>query len=435
MHLHHSYKQFLFYILSFFWVCFFSLFSSVESYYFWLKSADNTPENIKNIEERLNIKLPVVSFIFDPWEESNVLDSIDHIVDLLGSDRVYHFTVSPNNFSAEEVVLWEFDNQYMAFFKKIKEKNLHVIFRTMHEMNGWWYSWSSNPEKFKAAWIHVWTLSRVVWLNEENIVFDFSVNHRDMPTKWTPSQSAKLIECSLKKKWCYRFEDYYPWDEFVDVIWFTFYNRWKAVWNRKWFTPMQILYDKNWDTYNRLKAFGKPIIIDEVATTSVWYEWNYNFDKSRKEYLTRDTRKDERLHQLREFLVKRPEMVAAIYFNTDYTHGLTFQVTWEADWAIVNVEDNKIYWWFEELDMYSEKDLTDILATLFHLWRVKVDDKYVFISPQCVREITILSSLVNQKAESIEDKIALVSKLQWIDFWSKCIDKSFDALMELYNSN
>jgi hypothetical protein len=50
-------------------------------------------------------------------------------------------------------------------------------------MNGGRYPWSSNPEKFKAARIHVWTLSRVVGLNEENIAFDFSVNHRDMPTK------------------------------------------------------------------------------------------------------------------------------------------------------------------------------------------------------------------------------------------------------------
>jgi hypothetical protein len=39
-------------------------------------------------------------------------------------------------YSANDVVLGKFDAQYTAFFKKIKEKNLHVIFRTMHEMNG-----------------------------------------------------------------------------------------------------------------------------------------------------------------------------------------------------------------------------------------------------------------------------------------------------------
>jgi hypothetical protein len=147
-------------------VWFFSLFVNVnisESYYFWLKSADNTPENIQAIENNYGVHLPVVSFIFDPWSENDVLNSIDKIVDLLWTDRVYHFTISPDMYSANDVVLWKFDTQYTSFFQKIKEKNLHVIFRTMHEMNGWWYPRSSNPEKFKAAWIHVWTLSRVAW--------------------------------------------------------------------------------------------------------------------------------------------------------------------------------------------------------------------------------------------------------------------------------
>jgi hypothetical protein len=51
----------------------------------------------------LSVKLPIVSFIFDPWDESNVLNSIDNIVDILGTDRIYHFTVSPDMFSAQEV--------------------------------------------------------------------------------------------------------------------------------------------------------------------------------------------------------------------------------------------------------------------------------------------------------------------------------------------
>lgn len=405
----------------------------MESYYFGLKSADNSRENIAMIEETLNVKLPVVSFIFDPRDSSDVLNSIDRIVENLWTDRIYHFTVSPDNYSAEDVVLWKFDEQYTAFFKKIKEKNLHVIFRTMHEMNGWWYAWSSNPEKFKAAWIHVWVLSRVVWLSEENILFDFSVNHWDMPTKWIPSQSARLIECSLAKKWCYHFEDYYPGDDFVDVVWFTFYNRWKATSNRKRYSPTQILYDKNWKTYERLVKLWKPIVIDEVATTSVWYEWNYNYDKSRGEYFNHDERKDYRLHQLWEFLVNHPEIVAAIYFNVDYTHGLLFNITWEADWAIVNMENGKVYAWFNELEMFGEKELDNILTTLFHLKKVTIDDSDVFVSLQCSREVEAISSLINSKAKNNEEKIDLVKMIQGIDFGSACITKSLNVLMEVYN--
>ena len=434
----HQYCKIWKFIFPILLIWFFSIFVNIntsESYYFWLKSANNTPENIEAIENKYDANLPIVSFIFDPREQSDVLNSIDRIVDKLWTDRIYHFTVSPDMYSATDVGLWKFDAQYTAFFKKIKEKNLHVIFRTMHEMNGGWYSRSSNPEKFKGARIHVWTLSRVAWLDEENIIFDFSINHRDMPTKWTPSQSAKLIECHLAKKDCYHFEDYYPWDEFVDVVWFTFYNRWKAIWNRKWLSPRQILYDKNRKTYERLKKLWKPIIIDEVATTSVRYDWDYNYSKSRNEYLNHDERKDYWLHQLRDFLIKNPEIIATLYFNTDYTHWLIFNVIWEADRAIVNIENDKIYWWFQELEMFGEKELDNILSTLFHQKRVRIDNQNVFISSQCTREITTISSLINSKAEKIGDKIALINKLKGIDFGSKCISKSLNTLLELYTKN
>ena len=417
-------------------IWFFSFFINLntsESYYFWLKSADNTPENIETIESRVNAKLPIVSFIFDPRDKSDVLNSIDKIVDKLWNDRIYHFTVSPDMYSAKEVAEWKFDAQYISFFQKIKEKNLHIIFRTMHEMNGWRYPWSSNPENFKAAWIHVWTLSRIVWLDEWNILFDFSINHRDMPTKGTPSQSATLIQCNVKKKDCYHFEDYYPWNTYVDVVWFTFYNRWKANSNRQWLTPMQILYDKNRNTYERIKALNKPIVIDEVATTSVRYSWDYDYDKSRNEYLNHDERKDGRIYQLWEFLVSHPEIIATIYFNTDYTHGLQLRITWEADWAIVNVDDNKIYGWFQELEMFREKELDNILSSLFHLKKISIEWENVFISNKCERELSILSPIINKKAKTNEEKIILIAKLKNADLKSDCITKSLNTLFELYN--
>ena len=417
------------------WILFFSSsINATQAYYFWLKSFDNSVENIQTIEQNLNVKLPMVSFIFDPRDENDVLNSIDKIVEKLWSDRIYHFTISPDNFSAEDVVLWEFDTQYTAFFKKVKEKNLHVIFRTMHEMNWWRYPRSSNPEKFKAARIHVWTLSRVAWLNEENIAFDFSINHRDMPTKWTPSQSAPLTKCSLWKKDCYHFEDYYPGDEFVDVVWFTFYNRWKAIDNRQRLSPTQILYDKNRKTYERVKAFNKPIVIDEVATTSVRYQWDYDFNKSRNEYLNDDERKDYRLHQLREFLVNHPEIIAVSYFNTDYTHWLNFKITWEADWAIVNIEDNKVYWWFRDLELFGEKDLDNILSTIFHSQKITIDWVEVFVSSSFSKELSTIASMINSKSNDINDKIILLSAIKQKNIKSIPINKALNTLDTVYTT-
>lgn len=225
----------------------------------------------------------------------------------------------------------------------------------MHEMNGGRYPRSSNPEQFKNAWIHVWNLSRTAGLDQSQILFDFSVNHRDMPTKSTPSQTATLYQCKPgtvgsggsvgHPQWkdCPRFEDYYPGEQYVDIVGFTFYNRGKASSNRLWLTPEEILYDEEWKTLERVKALGRPIIIDEVGTTAVWYSETYDFNKSRQEYLSTTARKELRLGQLQSFFTQHPEILATIYFNVDYTHGLSFNVIGEADWAIVNLTENKIY--------------------------------------------------------------------------------------------
>lgn len=410
---------------------FFGYFSS--AYYFWLKSADNTPENISAIENELGIYLPLVSFIFDPWDQSNVLESIDQIVDQLWTDRIYHFTISPDNYSAKDVAIWAFDEQYLSFFRKVKEKKLHVIFRTMHEMNGWWYPWSSNPEDFKEAWIHVRMLSRLAWLDKENIVFDFSINHWDMPTNWIPSQSAKLIECKVGKKNCWHFEDYYPWDAFVDVIGFTFYNWWKANSNRQWLSPEEILYDTNRKTYERIFAFNKPVIIDEVATTAVRYEWNYNNVKSREEYLNNDERKNYRLSQLQNFLVYRPEILAAIYFNVDYTYWLSSQIVWEADWAIVNLNENKIYNWFWWIVLDGEKKLDNFLKVLFWVEKIDINGKTLYISPKSVKEMRVIWEMLNKKFDNNEEKLQMIQKLKSMNFKSKTINSVLISLEELYS--
>lgn len=96
---------------------------------------------------------------------------------------MYHLTISPNQFSAEQVANGAFDEQYLTFFALIKELDLKVIFRTMHEMNGGRYPRSSNPESFKKARIHVRELSRRVDLDQSNILFDMSINARDLPAK------------------------------------------------------------------------------------------------------------------------------------------------------------------------------------------------------------------------------------------------------------
>ncbi|MDO4713662.1 MAG: glycosyl hydrolase [bacterium] len=110
----------------------------------------------------------------------------------------------------------------MTFFESIKNLDLKVIFRTMHEMNGGWYPWSSNPEAFQEAWRHIWRLSRAVGLDQSHILFDFSVNAWDLPAKdRNPSQTTVYEHCYPKVKdklGCPSFEDYYPGDAYVDLV-------------------------------------------------------------------------------------------------------------------------------------------------------------------------------------------------------------------------
>lgn len=415
-----------------------------NSYYFGLKSSDDSVENIQLIESQLGIGLPIVSFIFDPWEQYNVPGMIDTIAQKLWTNRIYHITISPNMYSAQEVADGFFDAQYLQFFRKVKENNLRVIFRTMHEMNGGRYPRWSNPESFKQAWIHVWELSRTAGLDQNNILFDFSVNHRDMPTKGKPSQTAILYQCKPGKIWdksgaghvqrknCPRFEDYYPWDYYVDIVGFSFYNWGKASSNRLWLSPEEILNDPEWRTLERVQALWKPLFIDEVATTTVWYAEGYNFDRSREEYLNHSERKEAWLEQLKNFLEQHSEILWAVYFNTDYTAWLSFKVIWEADRSIVDLQTPRIYQWFYSLYQASQHNLRGILGYFHNSQLLELNGKEIIINQDIIKEVSLINGMISKKTELREEQITLVEKLIWLGIKDQKIQQSLAAIQESY---
>jgi len=204
------------------------------------------------------------------------------------------------------------------------------------------------------------------------------------------TEAEKKAEEEKKKKErtdCPKFEDYYPGDHYVDVVGFTFYNRGKANSNRLWLSPEAILLDKEWRTYERLKALGKPLIIDEVGTTAVWYEGPYHFDTSRNEYLTSTARKEQRLSELLAFIQKRPEILAAIYFNVDYTYGLSFNLIGEADRAIVDVRTNTIYEGFYALYQQGEHFLKKIASYFMNAKVIPRNGQEIVVSSFIAKEI------------------------------------------------
>lgn len=188
---------------------------------FGFKSWDNTPENIARTEKTFNIDLPVVGFIFDPWDDWSEATLI-RAVDVLGKNRIYHVTVSPGLVTAKQVAEGIFDEQYKKFFLLVKQLDIHVVFRTMHEMNGGWYPWGSDPVSFQQAWRRVWEISREVGLTQKNILFNMSVNGWDIPTNEAfPHQKSVLYYCrpaDKKRLKCPSFEDYYPGPDYVDIM-------------------------------------------------------------------------------------------------------------------------------------------------------------------------------------------------------------------------
>ena len=401
-------------------------FSMANWYFMWLKSFDNSISNISEIQKTYNLNLPIVWFIFDSrW--SDIKYVVNNFVSSLGTNKIYHITLSPAQYSAKDVAEWKYDKEYREFFQTIKDNDLKVIFRTMHEMNWWWYPRWSKPSYFKNAWIHVRKLSREVWLDQTNILFDMSVNHRDMPTTSdTPSQSAPLITCNQSKKYktitynvfvktwykaetvtkkvaktqtarekmtnkpieyetvtetktvaypiyktvtekvqnCYTFEDYYPWDQYVDIMWVTFYNRWKATYSRQRYDPDRILNDSSRKTLSRLKSYNKPIFIDEVGTTAVRYSWAYSLEQAQLSYENDYHDKNARLVSLKDFLLANPSIFGALYFNVDYTNWLQKWTPWEADWAVINLNNWKLYEWI--FDIYENQESYDNLFKLFN---------------------------------------------------------------------
>ena len=141
---------------------------------------DDTADSITAIEQVIDLTLPMVSFIRDDYD-THAIETLTSLRDTLGTGRIYHITLSPLHYSAAEVAGGYFDRQYSLFFKHIKNLDLRVVFRTMHEMNGGRYPRSGEPENFKKAWIHVYELARDAGLDQRQILFDLSVNGRDMP--------------------------------------------------------------------------------------------------------------------------------------------------------------------------------------------------------------------------------------------------------------
>jgi beta-mannanase len=132
-----------------------------------------------------------------------------------------------------------------------------VILRFGFEMNGDWFAWGRQPERFKKVWRHVHAIVRAN--RADNISWMFA------PNVLSPGQDPKE-----------HLYPYYPGDDVVDWVGLDGYNfgdhhdKWHA-----WSTYQKIFEP----TIRAAQAWGKPLLISEVgcADDGRKAEWMKNF--------------------------------------------------------------------------------------------------------------------------------------------------------------
>lgn len=140
--------------------------ADIHPFLFGLKIQDNDANIALNIENTFNLHLPVVGFFYDDFSQKEFLSFSDAVEKLGTKNRMYHLTVNPLGYTAKELYMDPeakgFKKKYEQLFQFIKEKNIKVLFRFCHEMNGGWYSWASDPIYYPLMWQRVWQWSRDV---------------------------------------------------------------------------------------------------------------------------------------------------------------------------------------------------------------------------------------------------------------------------------
>ncbi len=297
-------------------------------------------EQILQREDEHDTTIAIIGLIFDKYEQEE-RRYLTHVVSMMGTWRIYHISLSPFGYTAKEVWQWIYDKEYKLFFEDMKKLNIRVIFRTMHEMNGWWYSRASHPEDFQPAWRRVWKLARTTYnIQSDKLLFSLSFNSQDLPTTdERPTQESVIRFCSQReidhKGRCPRKTDYYPWDKYVDLVGVTLYNRWRSRADKrsKWKTPRELRTE--YDLGTTLLQRNKPIIIDELGTTAINFTGRWTMQKAQKSFMTNSKDKDAWLTQWQSLLEEYPMIKAIVYFNLDSTEGMSKQVGGQAEWSMI----------------------------------------------------------------------------------------------------
>lgn len=151
-----------------------------------------------------------------------------------------------------DILNGKYDDFFNLYAKEIREFNHPILFRLNNEMNGDWCIYSSyyaskDTELFKAVWRYVYKIFKDNGV--DNVIWVWNPHDGSFPDfKWN------------------HYLNYYPGDEYVDVIGLTGYNTGTYYPGEKW-REFNDIYIPLYNEY--MELFKKPFMVTEFGSNSV----------------------------------------------------------------------------------------------------------------------------------------------------------------------
>lgn len=194
---------------------------------------------IETLERDLGRQLDIVHW-YAPWDDGwNARGAA-----LLG-DRTPLISWENNHVTTASIAAGQHDTYIREWAAGARQHPTDVYVRLFPEMNGDWTPWNGNAADLKAAWRRIVNLFRLE--GAHNVKFVFSPNITDEPrADWN------------------RMENYYPGDEYVDVLALDGFNRGDTLTHR-WRT-FQDTFQAPYERITRLNPTA-PVWIAETGST------------------------------------------------------------------------------------------------------------------------------------------------------------------------
>ena len=196
-----------------------------------------------------------------------------------------------------------------TFIQSLQDAGIVVLLEVFNEFNGQW-NWFGNqtPEEFKKLYRYTHD-----YFNKErkftNLIYVLEFSGIRTNVEGIPVSQ------------------YYPGDEYVDLIGFDFYED----------DPQ----NKYVDVYNQILAFGKPVALTEFGPDNRKYKIDNKIELSK-------------------YVNFRWDNMVQVNFTKTYYPKICFFIRWQADWAVVNQNNAKSFMeeslWIH-LDTYKNDSL------------------------------------------------------------------------------